>query len=100
MGFDDVLHDGQTDADALRFAAQFGAAAIERLEYFLVLFWRNAVAVVFDKQVDGGWLRVERRLQTDGDGGSRRRMFDGVVEKIHQGLLDGASVYFRLRVEC
>ena len=53
MRLGDVFDDGQTDADALSFAAQFGAAAIERLENLLVFVRRNAVAVVFDEQVDG-----------------------------------------------
>ena len=50
---DDVFDDGQTDADALGFAAQFGAAAVKRLENLLVLSWRNAFAEVLDEQVDG-----------------------------------------------
>ena len=99
MRFNNVFDNGQADADPLSFAAQFGASAIKRLEYFLVLVRWNAVAVVFDKQVDGWWLRVEGRLQTDGHTGSRRRMFDGVVEEIYEGLLDGARVDFRLSVE-
>ena len=49
--FDDMFHDGQTDADALGFAAQFGSAPIKRFEYSLVLFRRNAVAAVFDPKL-------------------------------------------------
>ena len=32
VGFDDVFDDAQADADALGFAAQLGAAAVEALE--------------------------------------------------------------------
>ena len=48
VGFDDVLHDAQPDADALRLAAQLGAASIEAFEDALVFLRRDAGTVVLD----------------------------------------------------
>ena len=53
VGFNDVLHNAQADADALGLAAQLGAATVEAFEDLLVLGRRNAFAVVLDPEVDG-----------------------------------------------
>ena len=53
MGFNNVFHDGQPDADALGLTSQFGAAPVKWLEDFFVLGWRDAFAMVLDEKVDG-----------------------------------------------
>jgi hypothetical protein len=50
VGFDDVFHNAQADADALGLAPQLGAAAVEALEYLLVLGGGNAFTVVLDPE--------------------------------------------------
>src|SRR5262245_54902016 len=52
--FDDMFYDSQADADALGFAAQFGAAPVKRLEDFPVFLRRNAVAAVRDPKSNRG----------------------------------------------
>jgi len=46
VGFDNVFHHAQANADALRFAAQFGAQPVKTLENFLLLGQGDAGAVV------------------------------------------------------
>ena len=45
MGFDDVLHNAQADANTLGLAAQLGATPVETLEDALVFLGGNAGAV-------------------------------------------------------
>jgi hypothetical protein len=52
VGFDDVFHNAQANADALRLAPQFGAGAIEALEDLLLLRGWDAVAMVLDPEVE------------------------------------------------
>ena len=52
MGFDDVLHDAQSDAHALGLAPQLGAAAVEAFEDLFLFGRGDAVAVVFDPEED------------------------------------------------
>jgi hypothetical protein len=50
VGFDDVFYDAQANAHALGLAPQLGAAAVEALEYLLVLGGGNTFAVVLDPE--------------------------------------------------
>ena len=53
MCLDDVFHDAQTYADALRLASQLRAAPVKPLKDLLMLRRRNTFAVVFDEESDG-----------------------------------------------
>jgi len=53
MGFDNMFDDAQADADALRLAAQLGAAPVKPLEYFLVVFRWDSIPMVFDPEEKG-----------------------------------------------
>jgi hypothetical protein len=50
--FNNVFHDAQADADALRLAAQLGPQPVESLKDFLALGHGNAGTLVRDGQVD------------------------------------------------
>ena len=63
VGFDGVLDDAEADTDALGFAAEFGAEAIELFEDALVFGQGNAGAAVLDGDVDGAGVGC----QAEGD---------------------------------
>ena len=48
VGFDDVLHEAETDADPGSLAAELGSTPIERLEDLLVFGGRDAFAGIAD----------------------------------------------------
>src|SRR5205823_2357599 len=82
--FDNMFHDAQADANPLRFTSQFRAAPVKALEDFFVLFWRNAIAMVFDPKSDKG----RGSLQSYRHHSTLWRMFDGIVYEVYQRLLD------------
>ena len=59
VGFDGVLDDAEADADALGFAAEFGAETIELFEDALVFGGRDAGAAVLEGDVDGAGVGCE-----------------------------------------
>lgn len=89
MGLGGVTDEAETDADAAGFAAEFGAAAVELFEDPFVVGFGDARALVVDRELEvcgfGGG-------EADGDGGSGRGMFEGVVDEVDEGLMDGGSV--------
>ena len=94
VGFGDVFDDGEADADAFGFAAEFGAKAIKLVEDAVVLGGGNAGAAILDGDVEevGGGCEAER------DGIAGRGVFDRVVEKVDDGLLKGGGVDFGAEV--
>jgi hypothetical protein len=52
VGLHNMFHNGQTNSDALGFAAQFRAAPVKSLENLPVLLRRNAGALVFHPKAD------------------------------------------------
>ena len=107
VGRDDVANDGEADADAGGFTAQFGAASVERFENLLVLGRRDAFTRIANpdakwrdgsRQIRDGiacsfWSRrIER--QADFDGAMEWGMFDGVVDEIDERLLNRPSIQY------
>src|ERR1035438_5771940 len=102
---DDMFHEAQTDSNTLRLALQLGTAPVKPLENLFVFLRRNARTVVADEQVYGWWLRVEGGRVTSilhfnphHHRFALRRMFDGIINQVHQCLLKGPAVYFQLDV--
>ena len=52
MGFDNMFHDAQSDANTLGLPPQFRTNAVKALEDFLMFLRRNAWPVVFDGKSD------------------------------------------------
>ena len=63
VGFDDMFHDAQTNADARSFTAQFRAETIEALKNLFVLARWNARPVIGNGQKESGWLTVDGGLR-------------------------------------
>ena len=92
MRFDDVLDEAEPDAGALGFAAQFVAEAVEAFEDPLVLGGRDAGAFVCDGEAPA--LRAVI-CQGHRDNALVGAEFQGVVEQVDDGLLDGGGIDFR-----
>jgi hypothetical protein len=105
VGLDDVPNDGEADADAGGFAAELGAASIERFEDLLVFGRPGCLHRNRGPRCEKVWRgrygpggapcrflnqRIER--QADFDGAMGWRMFDGVVDEIDERLLDRPTI--------
>jgi hypothetical protein len=111
-----VLNNAQADAHPGGIAFELGAEALERFEDPLPVLNRNARPLVLNPEPDGrvssrvdrvvgvvgvgdGWFggdggrsRVEAGFATDRNDAAGRGMFDGVVDEVDKGLLEGAAV--------
>src|SRR5690242_8329656 len=91
--FGDVLHDAESDARAGGLAAKLRAAAVEKVEDTRLVFGWDAGAGVLHPEAN----IVARGYDLERDGGTGRRVLDGVIHQVDQRLFDGSAVPAGLR---
>ncbi len=101
VSFDYMFDDAEPDADAGRFAPQFGAAPVKWFEDAFAIGGGDAWPLVLNPEPERTGSRRDRAgmdgggpFESDGYRMVRGRVFDGVVDEVYEGLLQGFGVHF------
>ena len=93
MGIDDMLDNRKPQAGPPQFPASGGIRAVKPLEEPRKVFWSDSDAMVPKRN---GNLGI-RLLHLDFNAASRPAVFDGVIQKIHESLLDQCGIEMLLK---
>src|SRR5258706_7417255 len=92
--FDDEPGDGQSEAVAAHFGLQVVIGLVKAFEYMRLVFDRNAVASIFNRDHEGAFVVGKG---ANGDGSSRGGVFDGVGDQVIEYLLHTLRIDIQYR---